>query len=167
MWTRYRIVTVLWVCQAHSFTNPKNCRCFLTSHRPYSADVHFIDLLFGIHLKAVLKLHFPMLTRSKCCRLDVFLIPVRDLFLPWDLAGWEAFAHRASRCGFLTDSRRCSLWQDVPLTQRLTWQNRRSDWAAGWSGTAYFCGIQEAQRQRNYFKCSQYLRASRALVGAQ
>lgn len=81
--------------------------------------------------------------------------------------GFKSFTHRASRCSFLTDSRRCSLWQDVPLTQRLTWQNRRSDWAASWTGTAYFCGIQEAQQRRNYFKCSQYLRASRALVVAQ
>lgn len=147
--------------------SPKIADVFLASCTLYSADVH---LLFGIHLKAVMKLRCPMLTCSKCRRLEVFLIPVRDPFLPLGsdrMRGFKSFTHRASRCGFLTDSRRCSHWQDVPLTQRLTWQNRRSDLAASWSGTAYFCGIQEAQRRRNYFKCSQYLRASQALVGAQ
>lgn len=130
---KFWIWTMLWVCQAHSHTNPRNCRCF--SHLLPALLCRCPLYWFTVWhpFKSSYEIALPNANLQQALAPGSFPHP-----RAWPLStlgsdrmrGFKSFTHSASRCGFLTDSRRCSHWQDVSLTQRLTWQNRRSDWAA-------------------------------------
>lgn len=96
-----------------------------------------------------------------------------DLFIPWDLAGWEASS--LSPTGLFA----VASWQ----TAGGAHFDRMFHWHRGWLdrigglieppvevGRPTFAAFRKRTvktRRRNYFKRFQYLRGSRALVGAQ
>lgn len=147
---------------------------FPTSYSLYSTDLLSIDLLFDLHVKEVkLKnIVFPDANLQQLLAPGSFPYPC-DLFIPWDLAGWEASS--LSPTGLFA----VASWQ----TAGGAHFDRMFHWHRGWLdrigglieppvevGRPTFAAFRKRTvktRRRNYFKRFQYLRASRALVGAQ
>lgn len=177
MWAQCWIGTIVWVVGfvKHIHTQiPGIPGDFPTSYSLYSTDLLSIDLLFDLHVKAVKKKYivFPDANLQQLLAPGSFPYPC-DLFIPWDLAGWEASS--LSPTGLFA----VASWQ----TAGGAHFDRMFHWHRGWLdrigglieppvevGRPTFAPFRKRTvktRRRNYFKRFQYLRGSRALVGAQ